>query len=124
MRVIQPTQFSCMACCVAMITGDPLERVFRFLRHDGSKEPFRFLDCAAYLNRRGFHLGASGVCSGVHFSDRRQPALLIVAKSVGQGNHAVYWTGQEVHDPNPASEGKRLMEYQIREWWPITRYED
>lgn len=120
--IYQPTPYSCMACVVAMITGDPLHKVMTLLGHDGSEKHFRFLDCASYLNRCGFHLGG-------HFYDhwsphRKKPALLIVASSHGEGNHTVLWTGETVLDPEPHNEGKGLMEYTIHEWWPITRYDD
>lgn len=118
----QPTQYSCLACVVAMISGDPLYKVLMILGHDGSERHFRFLECAAYLNRCGFHLGASRYDLGVHQPGR--PALLIVASSNGEGNHAVFWTGDSVLDPSPASADKSLKDYEIREWWPVVRYED
>lgn len=109
-----------MACVVAMITGDSLQVVFDALGHDGSERHFRFLDAAGYLNRRGFHLGLHRL----EYPRVRQPALLIVASTSGQGAHAVFWTGTRVMDPEPGNRGKRLADYAIAEWWPITRYED
>lgn len=119
----QPTRYSCMACVVAMITGEPVELVFASLGHDGSARHFRFLECAAHLNRCGFHLGGSGKNHGLFRIPYGQPALLIVASQSGQGTHAVYWTGKRVLDPEPANSGKELCEYRVREWWPVTRYE-
>lgn len=122
--ILQPTQYSCMACVVAMITGEPLKLVFATLGHDGSERHFRFLDCAAHLNRCGFHLGAMGKEYGLTRIPYGQPALLIVGRMSGKGNHAVYWTGKRVLDPEPAHAGKQLDDYTVREWWPVTRYED
>lgn len=127
MKVIhQPTQYSCMACVCAMITGEPLEEVFDAIGHDGSQRHFRFLDCAAFLNRRGFHLGLfiPRIGSWALLVDYDQPALVIVASSSGKGNHAVYWDGCAVLDPEPENSDKQLVDYTVREWWPVTKYED
>lgn len=122
--VHQPTQFSCMACVVAMITGDSLGQIFAALGHIGNEKHFRFLDCAAYLNQRGFHLGMCSTGPGMEFFDVFQPALAIVASTSGKGNHAVYWTGYSVLDPEPLNAGKQFADYTVREWWPVTKYED
>lgn len=125
MKVIhQPTKYSCVACVVAMITDDSLEEVFDAIGHNGAERHFRFLDCAAFLNRRGYHLGLCGFGPGMEFIDVFQPALVIVACSVGKGNHAVYWNGYSVLDPEPANKGKQLADYTVREWWPVTKYEE
>jgi hypothetical protein len=118
-----------MACVVAMITGDELEEVFEVLGHDGSERHFRFLDCAAYLNRHGFHLGAYARpvkwCKEYTKFEyhTNQPALVIVVGR-GGGPHAIFYTGEMVIDPSPDNMGRKLSEYQILECWPITRYED
>lgn len=120
----QPTPYSCLACVVAMITEDPIEKVFATLGHDGSERHFRFLDCAAYLNKAGFHLGACADYFGIRKIQYKQPALLIVESKSFKGTHAVYWNGRYVCDPEPENAGKRWYQYDIREWWPITKYED
>lgn len=124
MIIHQPTQFSCMACVAAMITGDPLEVVFSLLGHDGSERHFRFLEIAAYLNGTGYHLGDYREWLSLKCVSRHQPALLIVDGVRGLGKHAVYWTGKEVLDPEPANAGMKIHHYRVREWWPVTRYED
>lgn len=116
----QPTRFSCLACCAAMITGQPLAEVFRELGHDGAERHFRFLEVAAYLNRHGFHLGLHRL----EHAPPRHPALLIVRSYNGSGSHAVFWDGREVWDPEPANQGRRLRDYAVTEWWPIARYVD
>ncbi|KAB0665637.1 hypothetical protein F6V25_07905 [Oryzomonas japonica] len=123
----QPTEFSCMACVAAMITGDPLQMVFDVLGHDGSKRVFRFLEIAGYLNSRGYHLGAYGDFYGRARVEFSHPALLIVASTSGKGTHAVFWPGDafgKILDPEPANAGKRLTAYRVLEWWPVTRFED
>ena len=119
--VTQPTPFSCLACCAAMVTGEDLATVFEALGHDGSASHFRFVDVAGFLNCYGLHLGASRF-------ERLQrgfedPALLIVQGS-GGGNHAVLWTGHIVLDPGSETVEKELTDYTILEWWDITRFTD
>jgi hypothetical protein len=122
-RVVhQPTPYSCVACVVAMITGDDLEKIFDEFGHDGNERHFRFLECAAYLNRRGYHLGMMMKGPGCLSIDLQQPALAIVASSDGKGNHAVYWDGEVIRDPDPANAGKPRDHYRVVEWWVITKY--
>lgn len=121
----QTTKFGCMAVVAAMIAGVPVRQVYADLGHDGSKQPFKFLDIAAWLNGKGLHLGA--------FSKNPRPGLMVrmawskniaalgVVLSQGGSHHAIYWTGAEVLDPDPANEGKQLADYQIEEWWPIVQ---
>jgi hypothetical protein len=126
MKVIhQPTPFSCMACVAAMITNEPLEEVFDAIGHDGSQHHFRFLDIAAFLNRRGFHLGllAPKISLFPRLFVRRYPALLIV-ESPTPNNHAVYWTGSVVLDPSSKGGIKPLSNYQVLQWWPVFKMED
>jgi hypothetical protein len=123
--IYQPTAYSCMACVCAMITGEPLEEVMEIMGHDGSERHYRFLDCAAYLNRRGYHLGIyAGSMLWPVSIPREQPALVIVASQSGCGTHAVLWDGEGFIDPEPANKWRTSFDYNIVEWWPVTKYED
>lgn len=114
-----------MAAVAAMITGEPLAEVFDAIGHDGSQQHFRFLAIAAFLNHRGFHLGVFGKdFAGYVKIFQKQPALVIVASVSGDGTHAVFWSGTDFLDPEPANKWRTVFDYEILEWWPVTRYED
>lgn len=121
----QTTRFGCMAAVAAMIAGVPVRQVYADIGHDGSKRPFRFVDIAAWLNSKGFHLGAFSKSPRpgrmVRMEWSRNIAALAVVSGRNGSNHAVYWSGAEVYDPEPSNDGKQLGDYQVQEWWPIIK---
>lgn len=124
----QTTKFGCMAAVAAMIADVPVRQVYADIGHDGSKRPFKFLEIAAWLNSRGYHLGAFSKNSRPSRMVRMEwsrniSALAIVAAADGY-THAVYWTGAEVRDPEPKNAGRELADYHVEEWWPIIRISD
>lgn len=123
-KVLQPTRYACAAACVAMITGVDIQRVFDFIGHDCAARPMRFVEIGTFLLNHGYHLG--GFSSGAHRGSMirfdwsvRQPAYLVVKSRRTAGNHAVFWDGWQVLDPEPANEGSRLQDYTVSEWWPV-----
>ena len=119
--VHQKTQYGCLAAVAAMITGEPLEVVNLAIGHDGSERPFSFLEVAAFLNSRGFHLGAYSKDIDwplINWS-LVYPALLFTVSSVVNGAHAVLWDGDKVLDPEESNAGKGLKDYNVQAIWPI-----
>lgn len=136
-QVYQPTSYACMAAVAAMITGDCIDEVFDFIGHECRDRHVRFLEVAAYLNSRGFHLGSYASPFPLVKTMRRilgrpirgvqwyegQAALVIVASRGDGCTHAVLWTGNSVLDPEPANQGCTLNNYTVLEWWPLIRFE-
>jgi hypothetical protein len=123
-RVVQPIGTKlCLACVAAMITGEDLGMVLQDTQHFDPERPLRFLAFTQYLNRLGWHLGAPANVRTAIFRKRIAPAVLVVEQRQirGIGTHAVLWDGRRVLDPFPGTEGKRLQDYQIVDWWPVTR---
>lgn len=121
-----PGSLSCLGCVAAMIVGDPdLSRVTGCLGHSGESRPFRMVEIARYLAENNVLLGGHAdrpevSCGKVSIAWPMQyQSLLIVANKSGQGTHAVFWTGSEVMDPEPANQGRKLKDYVVLEWWPI-----
>lgn len=142
-RVHQPNDWSCFAAVAAMITGDDLEDFVAHVGHDGSaivengpfedgRQGFALCEVIGYLASRGFVMGVSAPVktniprvgwAGIPirvFVPAWEPAILIVTGA--RYNHAVFWTGREVIDPNP----ERLNDveprnYDVLEWWPVKR---
>jgi hypothetical protein len=122
----EPGTFSCLGCVAAMIAGDPdLSRLAAYIGHEGEERPFRMTEIARYLAANSILLGGFAdkplvFRSRVSISWPSQyRSLLIVASKSGRGTHAVYWTGCEVVDPEPANQGKKLRHYVVLEWWPV-----
>lgn len=121
MIVYQKTQYGCLAAVAAMITGEPLEVINQEVGHDGSERPFRFLEIAAFLNSRGFHLGAYSrdIDRPVINWSLVYPALMFTVSSFVPGCHAVYWDGSKVLDPEESNALKTLKDYNVQSIWPI-----
>ena len=75
---------------------------------------------AGFLLRHGHHVG--GFATGIHLVvsfPRQQPAWLVVKSRCGTAKHSVLWDGERVLDPEPNNYGRRLVEYEVLEWWPL-----
>ena len=126
-RVVQQNDWSCLACCAVMVTGEPLAALVADVGHDGGdiiphsrhsdgRRGFTLCEIIRYLAGRGYTLGAC-LEQMVSITD---PAILMVKGR--RFNHAIFWDGEEVHDPSPAADDNRqLMDYTILQWWPVAR---
>jgi hypothetical protein len=127
----EPGSFSCLGCVAAMIVGDPdLFSVALHSGHIGRNRPYRMTEIAAFLASRGYLLGAfaarpltSRRILECHWP-RRFRSLLIVQSQSGKGNHAVYWDGMRVLDPERDNSGLSLKDYKVLEWWPVIQVEN
>lgn len=134
--VKQPNNWSCMACVAAMVAGEPLKSVTDFIGHDGSeidkgsKHPdkrrgFNAYEIDSYLLSRGYsfapELAVSNqdeVLKGERVLceiDMGQPMYVSVkSKSLSGCEHAIYWDGKNVHDPNVDMNGElQLKDYEL-----------
>lgn len=123
----------CMACCVAMITGEAIETVLReALLEEGYGGWFlSTAEAARYLLARGMLLGA---CFDISTPPKQDADFLVVKLpltipailSVDVANpsgapHAVVWDAETRMVFDPALENPRpLCEFNIIRWTPIT----
>jgi hypothetical protein len=130
-RIEQPPGSKlCLACVVAMLTGSTLHEVMNGCEHWNEAQPLPFLKAVQYLARRRWIVG---LMIPARFPVLRMLAFMLVRRRFGailftmaKGTcsvHAVLWTGKEILDPSPGSEGRRLRDYRIVEWWPLVRVE-
>ena len=119
-RVYQETANDCAPAVAAMITGLPLAVVKEQLPE--GEHGVVFSVWAGFLLRHGYHVGgfAPGIFPVVSFA-RQQPAWLVVKSRSGKAKHSVLWNGKRVLDPEPSSYGRKLVEYDVLEWWPLWR---
>lgn len=67
------------------------------------------------------------VCAGteifIKFKIGDFPAFIVVeAETDPEKEHAIYWDGQMIHDPNPMSRNNRpFSEYRIKRFYPIIK---
>ena len=135
-RIIQPNDWSCLACVAAMITGQPLDAVLgyvaKYLPLDvcAARGSIPFTLIAGYLPLHGYTLGAFS--NGIprkkwaqFWYSRSIPAVAVCDNGSSLTTHAVLWTGATVLDPSPRKGAVEPLEnYVVREWWPIHKWED
>ncbi len=143
MKLIQqPNEWSCMACCLAMVTGTSLDDVYKFLDKDGSRIihnvrlGFTVLDMLYYLtlhNRTVTPLWSQidrEFGQGVVAVEEIQPNLLHKWRGhllsfndaiiIVGGTHAVVWNHDErkIYNPNGLIHGL-TSEYYENEIWMV-----
>jgi len=104
----------CMAAVAAMITGDPLsqdkfkEFAFNLFGNDG-QEGYRVSELEAFLETAGYKLYDNLLCH----------SAILIAKLNDETQHAIFWTGEEIWDPD-REEPASLTDYDtILYWLPI-----
>jgi len=130
----QPDKLSCVACVACMATDTRLIDFERFFFTKGP--PYSDLDCYRYLLSKGLAVGIGFKNEkGYTFKDDDKlriefklkdfPAYAIVKSKRFKGmEHAVYWNGEKILDPNPTlkEDGLPLKEYEIISWFPIIKF--
>lgn len=129
----QTDRSSCVACVAAMITRTTPEDFIRFVQELHPTErvgpPYSDIDLALYLLEFNIVMGAGApqirkVESGdlvaeIAFAINEYPAYVSV-KSSENFEHALYWDGRQLWDPNPSSrDGMDPLSYTIVGWWPL-----
>lgn len=123
----------CAVCCVAMATGSTTEDVYQFL-NDGrvhgdpicSADEAMFLLSKGWLRGTGFIIPEGAIVN--EFTDLAlrldgMPAMLDVeSRNVPGVEHAIFWDGQELRDPDPrVGETSGFSQYKILRIWPLCR---
>jgi hypothetical protein len=130
----------CAVCVAAMATNTTTDQVYEFL-NDGRThgEPIHDPELAMYLLKhgwlmgRGFQLADEEADRGMKLSgpDKLtmfvpgilgQRAYLAVKSRNYEGvNHAVYWNGISVQDPDPGMPDEtEITDYELVQVWPFT----
>lgn len=132
----QENNRDCVAAVAAMATETTLAQ-FKFEVDEHSDGGYSDIDFIAYCARHGVLVG--GMAYG--------PDDDLITEAVAQGylkimidqpeyvgcqserfpgkEHALYWDGKKVWDPNPdVLDGRPLPEYKINFWWPLLKSSD
>lgn len=138
----------CLPSVIAMITNKVADKVafkhfiYKTTGNDGS-EGYKELDAFKFLLTKGYVVGAGFIDPQQSLSEdgteiiakvpTKQIAILIVKNKQQKGgeknnastNHAVFWDGSAIHDPDFNVNGpQNLEDYQILTWWPIYNLQD
>lgn len=132
----QETMSDCVAAVAAMATGTTLEQVKAEIA-ECPEGGYSDLDFIAYCARHGVIAGgiayapddeliADAVRDGYLKIYIHQPAYAgCKSERLNGKDHALYWDGQKIWDPNPNSpDGRPLSDYRITFWWPLFRSSD
>jgi len=131
----QTDRSSCVACVAAMATGTSPETFVAYVKaiHPGEdvKPPYSDIDLQKYLLQFDTIIGVgAGTVSKdndgelfgeASFNIKEYPAYVSVkSERDEQYEHALYWDGSQLWDPNPMSaDGRDPLSYQIVGWWPV-----
>lgn len=119
----------CAALVAALATKTPVEAFEAFVQSKFGvfRGPYLGLHVYSYLLNCGYLCGMglskpqpeAGAVS-IRYELKSHPAYVVVR---GSGcDHAVYWDGSRIWDPDPhTADGKPLSFYQIETWVPIYR---
>jgi hypothetical protein len=117
-RILQPDDWSCLACCAAMATNEDLEDVIKCLKLMGiepSEGSYSFPEIVPYLISRGYMIGSLGAPEELTLANKDPETYLLLPflsdpaivnlglRRSTEPSHAVYWSGEEVLDPDPRS---------------------
>lgn len=130
----QQDDFSCVSCVAAMITKTSPGSFKKFAEKE---PPFTDLDLLRFLLSHGLAMGVgfynkpdvkitSDSKLAIELCVSDFPAYVVVKSQRFEGkNHAIFWDGKEVFDPNPEVKGNGLPleKYDIIFWFPIYEIE-
>jgi hypothetical protein len=123
----------CVACVAAMATDSSVGEFRKFVGK--SRGPYTDYHLYYYLLNKGYIVGVgldyededpgdfhANSTLQLEFNIRRFPAYVIVPSETRTGKeHAVYWDGRWIRDPNPKKLDKEsVANYKILKWFPIT----
>lgn len=124
----------CVSFVAAMATGTTPEEFERFVSemkgYGRSEPPYEDIHVYSYLLSKGLLCGLGFVAQQpklgaftLRYDVMDHPAYLVVAGP--STDHAVYWDGQHIFDPDPrTSNGRDPNEYHIKLWVPIYKVEN
>lgn len=131
----QTDRSSCVTCVAAMATRTHPDLFVKFVQalHPDQeiKPPYSDIDLQKYLLEFGMIIGIGagtvsrdneGTLVGeASFDVKDYPAYVSVkSERDDKYEHALYWDGSKLWDPNPLSQnGRDPLSYSIVGWWPI-----
>lgn len=131
----QARPMECLACVAAMATRTTPEEFVAFLKKeyplDKIEAPYNDICFQRYLLEFKLIVGAGlGIIGKNHAKEwhgmavyplRGRPGLVSVT-SLSKIEHALYWDGERLWDPDPDTpDGLSPNDYNIVGWWPIVR---
>jgi len=132
----QSQPMECMACVAAMATGTTPQDFVGFLKTEYPDReispPYNDVYFQRYLLEFdmivGVGLGLIGrdpegeVHGAAFYPLKGQPALVSVKNENHAYEHALYWDGNQIWDPDPdTDDGFNPLFYRISGWWPIIK---
>lgn len=133
----QHDRSSCVACVAAMITRTSPEDFVRYVQalHPLTpvKPPYSDIDLAKFLLEFEIIMGAGApvlskgqegeIYAQLIFDVSLFPAYVSVkSERDPRFEHAVFWDGKKIWDPNPnVPDGRDPLSYAIVGWWPLVQ---
>lgn len=121
---------NCMAVVATIAFHIPIEEFESYCNDDAG--PYSINQFVRFGISRGYFTGFYCFSNPkVHFGMiiekfdiQTMPALAVVKSAYNEGEqHAVYWDGKNIIDPDPAIQGYRNpKDYEILEWYPILKF--
>ncbi len=115
----QPNIYACYPTCVSILTGIPLEDIFKILGHDGSEDKgFDYEEIALTC----LYLGWSLICISKYefeslvenLRSNNQIYRMILWIKTFNNYHTVAWDGKSEFIINPAKKDKRILLSKIK----------
>ena len=115
----------CTACVAAMATDttvaefedfmQELQSIYSFV---STEPPYGDIELNLYLMRYGLKLGSTHCSADINLSCAT--SITVKSENYPGINHAIYWNGKQVYDPNPkVLDGRPPTDYKIVEWCNI-----
>jgi hypothetical protein len=104
----QRTNSDCVLACIAMAAGKPFDELWTQADLDEVVKSKGISDYGPWLKRAGFvdgehwhvHLYDGGRREYLAMLRGRRAIISVPSLNIDQGSHAVYWDGNELHDPS------------------------
>jgi len=125
-----------MACVLAMITNTTEDYVFDFFKHytDDISPNLSMPDAAIFLAHHGIFLSSqinninSKVIDSKYVAivafDRNELLISVESEDLPGYEHAIYWDGHSIHDPNPNTKKTKIEDYKVNFIYPLTRFKN
>jgi len=119
---------NCVAYVAAKAFNTSVEEFEKFI---GKKDRYSDVDfCSFALNHNHFvgvvfmypEIDDTNNVLQTQMTINDSPAYLVVQSAYSPSEqHAVYWDGQKIYDPDPEAAGAGLSDYNLIAWYPILK---